>query len=249
MTVALLDADVIAYRAAVVAEDTTDWGDGQEGSTVNYRTAARNAVSLTKRWIAASEATSALACFSHTDKCFRYGLFPGYKPGRVAKPAAYQVAREAICEEFKWREIPGLEADDVVGVIHTSPKFNTVAVSIDKDFRTLPGRLYDPVKRKWWDISRTEADRYWMLQTLIGDRIDGYLGCRGIGPKKAEKALAAAPDLRSMWATVVALFEKAGGTARDALLQAQLARILRREDFDRETGEITLWSPRRNSRR
>ncbi|NIP35027.1 MAG: exonuclease, partial [Thermoplasmata archaeon] len=34
-------------------------------------------------------------------------------------------------------------------------------------------------------ITKVEADRFWMKQTLMGDKTDGYDGIPGVGPKTA----------------------------------------------------------------
>jgi hypothetical protein len=39
------------------------------------------------------------------------------------------------------------------------------------------------------EITEAQADRFHMIQTLTGDVTDGYPGCPGIGPVKAEQIL------------------------------------------------------------
>jgi len=46
-----------------------------------------------------------------------------------------------------------------------------------------------------------------------------------------------------MWEKVVAAYEKKKYDFADAVLNAQLARILRDGDFDYNTGEVSLWTP------
>jgi DNA polymerase-1 len=62
-----------------------------------------------------------------------------------------------------------------------------------------------------------------MYQTLVGDTSDGYPGCPGIGPVKAEKVLGMPPN----WQDVVGAYRAAKLTEADALVQARVARILR----------------------
>ena len=36
------------------------------------------------------------------------------------------------------------------------------------------------------EVSRAQADKFWLKQLLMGDSTDGITGMKGIGPKKAE---------------------------------------------------------------
>ncbi|NIW82658.1 MAG: phage exonuclease, partial [Thermoplasmata archaeon] len=58
-------------------------------------------------------------------------------------------------------------------------------VSNDKDLMTIPGKLYRPMNDERLTITKVEADRFWMKQTLMGDKTDGYDGIPGVGPKTA----------------------------------------------------------------
>jgi DNA polymerase-1 len=78
---------------------------------------------------------------------------------------------------------------------------------------------------------------------VLGDAVDGYSGCPGIGPKKAETVLANAKDGVSPWGVIVGAYVKAGLDEEDALLQARLARILQFGDYDLKTNKVKLWEP------
>jgi len=92
-------------------------------------------------------------------------------------------------------------------------------------------------------ITRRKADRHWMIQALTGDSTDNYFGIDKVGPVTAEKILGEAKTLEQMWEKVVAAYEKKKYNFADAVLNAQLARILRDGDFDFQTGEVSLWTP------
>jgi len=81
-----------------------------------------------------------------------------------------------------------------------------------------------------------------MLQTLMGDAVDGYKGCKGIGKIKANRLLDNTPQ-KNWWRMVVKTYEAAGMTEGDALVQARVARILRNKDYDSETKQPILWRP------
>jgi DNA polymerase-1 len=90
------------------------------------------------------------------------------------------------------------------------------------------------------------------MQVLTGDTCDGYSGCPGIGKKKAEKILNEAIDSYSgdfvtkeefIWSFIIPAYLSKGLSEEDALTQARVARILRKDDYDFKKGEVKLWSP------
>lgn len=172
---------------------------------------------------------------------FRHELFSGYKAGRGRKPLAFYAVRERLKAEYKTREVPGLEADDVMGILATKPGADAIIVARDKDMKTIPGKHWDGMTFE--RITEAGADYWHMFQTLVGDPTDGFKGCPGVGPKKAEGILAGSDNTTVLWLRVVDAFEKANLTSDDALLQARLARILRWSDWDSERKEPILWTP------
>lgn len=115
------------------------------------------------------------------------------------------------------------------------------------------------------DISAEQADRFHLYQTIVGDVTDGYPGLPGAGRKAAEELLdgkgweSYRHTLKSgprkgqeevrwervwfhrPWQAIVSAYERAGLTEADAIKQAQLARILRYEDWDGRSPR--LWRP------
>lgn len=241
-----MDGDIIAYRASVAAQEDIDWGDGNDGLTVDEDAAVENALKMTRSWLELSRCDRAILCMSPDDGAnFRHQL-GGYKEGRGEKPVAYWNVVNALADDYKIMSIAGLEGDDVMGILATSDRFRkrSVIVSIDKDMNTIPGKLLSPLKdKKPRRVRPIDADRYWMTQTLTGDRVDGYKGCPGIGPVKADKLLGECGRLHEMWKAVLGAYIDKGLSEDDALLQARFARILRREDYDKENERIKLWHP------
>jgi DNA polymerase-1 len=83
-----------------------------------------------------------------------------------------------------------------------------------------------------------------MQQVITGDATDGYPGCPGVGPKsKFVAALHEETTALGMWAHVISAYETKGLTAKDAVLQARMARILRAEDWDFQKKAPRLWCP------
>jgi len=81
------------------------------------------------------------------------------------------------------------------------------------------------------------------MQSLMGDAVDGYKGCPTVGPKKAEALLGFAESFEDMWEIVKNTYVKNGLTELDALIHAQVARILRFGDYNKKTKKINIWTP------
>tara|TARA_A100000172_G_scaffold69061_3_gene48998 strand:+ start:286 stop:1299 length:1014 start_codon:yes stop_codon:yes gene_type:complete len=242
--VALLDADIIAYRAASVSQDDIEWPDGSYGWTLSSQQAKDSARHIINQWMNGSKHNSVALCWSSSGN-FRKEVDPTYKANRKGeKPFLYNEVSEWMKQNYESYAVDRLEADDVMAIYHTAGT-NSVIVSIDKDMQTVPGHVYNPDKdRAPRRITVGQADRFWMLQVLQGDRADGIQGIPRVGPKKAEKILAnVRSNLPDMWAVVVAAYRDAGLTEDDAINTARLTRILRHEDYDMESKEIKLWHP------
>jgi DNA polymerase-1 len=247
VTIALIDGDIVAYRAAAAGQKNIDWGDGETGPTLNATVARDNALRMVDQWREKAGCDRSIVCLSPRDRfTFRKVLVPDHKGNRksIERPQLLDEIIDLLEAETETIRIPLLEADDVLGIMGTSEKFDSIIITIDKDLKTIPGVFYNPLKpEKPRRIREMEADHWWMTQTLTGDRVDGFSGCPGIGPAKAAAILDGARPTRSFWPLVRQTFERAGLTEDDAILQARLARILRRSDYDKNNQEITLWHP------
>ena len=147
-----------------------------------------------------------------------------------------------------------------------------IIVSEDKDMKTIPGWLFNPAKDvSPHMVTVAYADSFHLFQAICGDVTDGYVGCPGAGPKAANDLLGApflwedhqytftkgarkgtqetrwrrAPqDLPpTPWEAITALYRRYGLTERDALVQAQVARICRASDYDFKSRRVTPWTP------
>lgn len=240
----LIDADVVAYQAAAVCETATDWGDGYWTWHADENEAKAKVLEAIDRTMAELEGTAIKLCLTDSEGNFRFGVLPSYKGNRkgTKKPLVLKAIKQWLIDEHDAYFRPGLEGDDCMGILATANviKGEKVIVSIDKDMKTIPGLFVHRLEDGIMEISETEADYWHLYQTLTGDTTDGYAGCPGVGPKKAEALLGDDPS----WATVVKAFEKAGLTEADALQQARVARILRASDYDFKKKEPILWTPR-----
>ena len=261
--IALIDADVICYRAASVAVDEVDWGDGDGKSTMaNRKSAFEVADRLVQAWTRAARCKRHLLVFSDRSApktSFRFHICPIYKSGRPEeKLPLHDEVLEYLQKTYRHVWYPGLEGDDTLGLLGTGPEGSKyVVVSIDKDMLTLPCRVVNPdhPKDKVRKLSLIVADYNWMFQTITGDRVDGYKGAPGAGPKKAAEVLALPKTLAGRWEAALRVYadqhdhkrwgdEFVTGSAFDeALMNARCARILRHGDYNDKTKQVRLWHP------
>ena len=239
---ALIDADVVAYRAAVVSQE--DWGDGLV--TADEYAAAERALDMAEQWRKKAKCDELVMCLSDRNGAnFRKKICPEYKAHRGEKPKAYSAVIEAIEDELPVVRIGGMEADDVMGILATNGQYEApVIVSIDKDMHTVPGQLFNPDKgTRPWKISKLSANNYWMTQALTGDSADGYKGAFRVGAVGAARILAGLSSVSAMWDAVLTTFIDKGHSEAEAYLSVRMARILRDEDYDPDSGRIRLWGP------
>lgn len=260
MRVALIDADILAYQAAVTAEQAYDWGDGLWTLHAFEDDAKAAFSSILASILEKTKADKPVLAFSDS-KNWRKDVLPTYKENRAGtrKPMLLKFLREWASSQHHTLQYPQLEGDDVIGIRATSPSAEAelgeiVICSIDKDFKTIPGKHYNFNRDEFFEVNEHQADIAHMMQALTGDATDGYAGCPGCGPKTAEKILKAALDEGTPWADpqqlrliywehVIAAYAKAGFGEEEALTQARVARILRHGEYDYTTHEVELWTP------
>lgn len=242
----IIDADVILYRAAFLSEEEIKWADDVFTLQSNFNEAKAAVMDQIHSICKTLSSKNYILCFSDR-KTFRHEMWPAYKGNRndKRKPLGISDLKKWMMETFESIIMPRLEADDVCGILTTRDRDNTVAVSIDKDFGTLPVVWYNPNTDALKDITVAEADYFHKIQSLTGDATDGFEGIKGVGPMTAKKLL---NKKGCFWETVVEAYEDKGLTEDDALMTARLARILQDGDYDEETHEVTLWEPKRGLR-
>lgn len=246
MTTLIYDGDEILYQSCSGCLREEEW-DGWH----TWACDAKEVKSVIKYKVLQAQeqtgATEVLFALSDHDSNFRKRLAPTYKGHRktVKKPLAYFACEEWLEEEYDCYKKPGLEADDVMGLMSADVDY---IVSSDKDMKTLPGvTIVSPYHGLTMigELTEAEANRFWLYQTLTGDSVDGYSGAPRVGKVTADKILAdvyGAP-LEEQWEAVVAAFRRGGKDEEYALTQARLARILRPGEYSDRDREPHLWSP------
>jgi len=250
----LIDADIVAYKAAVVNEKEFDFGDTGCATHIDHDGCIRNVEELVNGYADKLKADRIIICMSDSEANFRKQLNPTYKHNRkdVIPPQLLKWIKEYLEHEYQSFRRPRLEADDVMGILATSgDRFITgdrVIVSEDKDMRTIPALVFNPNHPDLGvlDVTTLEAKQFHMWQTVVGDPTDGYPGCPGVGKggrfvEYADSILEADED--ELWDLVLMAYASKGLTEDDAILQARMARILQDGDYNYKTKGIRLWNP------
>lgn len=187
---ALIDADIVAWRAAASAEDddifiATSRADFILNTMLDEINAKEQVLFLTGK------------------NNFRYQIYPEYKAFRANKPRPKweQAVKQHLVDQWQALYIDGMEADDALGIAqYAAPKNSTIICTIDKDLNMIEGWHYNFVKKEKYYVKDEEGIRFFYYQLLVGDPTDAIKGVVGIGPKKAAKLLSESPieDLYSI---------------------------------------------------
>ena len=275
----LVDADILVYSAAAMNELSVSFlGDEdanlepvKESDINNIKTAIGQVL---EDYEDRFKGDLTICLSDWRRKYFRHTILPTYKHNRagIVTPMWLKECKEWIAKTYNSKYLPGLEADDVMGILATRPNSHytrNIIVSEDKDMLQIPGEVFQPKKNKLHKVSKEEGERWHIIQTLIGDSTDGYSGCPGVGPVAAEKILDSPRRLLSsryvfkrgnrkgqsevrwtnedtpctVWEAIVSNFERRDLTEADALQQARVAKILTNDEYDVSSRTVTLWSP------
>ncbi len=235
----LIDGDIVAYRTAAAFEEAIEWYE--DFWTLHSDAKEVNAeIDNYLGWLMEETEADGMIVALTDRKNFRKELNTDYKANRKSqrKPLCLNAARQHLLDTYDCKILPTLEADDVISMLADD---DTIVVSPDKDLLQVPGYHFvdgDLVKRE-----PEECERWFFMQTLMGDSSDNYKGCPGVGPVKAERLLKDETDPKVLWGEVITAFEKAGLSEDDAIENARLAYLLKAQDYNLETSTVNLWQP------
>ena len=233
----LIDCDYIVYKCCAAAEAELDFGDDVILVTSKFSDAYKCVQRDINRIKEEFPFHSELILFFTSPNNFRKKILPDYKGHRNRKkPCGFKRVINQLKKDYKVIVKDTLEADDTMGIYATKYPGNII-VSPDKDMKQIPGKLYN--FEETIDITPEEGARWHLIQSLAGDNTDGYSGVPGIGIKRAEKIFS---EKGYTWKAVVETFEEKGMTEADALINARLARILTKDDYDEAKEEPILWT-------
>ena len=188
---------------------------------------------------------------------FRHDIYPDYKGNRPAsgRPIILRWLRRWAVENMDGKAIENLEADDVIGISATHPKWKKwrqVIITEDKDLQTIPGEVFFPKSDELLKVSPDEAELHFYCQALAGDVVDNFPGCPGIGMQGAQELLGGEEPvgiepyehtfkrgprkgktetrwkktpMDTYWDAIVSHYERNDLTEEDAILQARLLHL------------------------
>jgi DNA polymerase I len=178
---------------------------------------------------------------------FRHEIFAAYKANRPPMPEELAVQipyikRVTAAYRLPVVELPGYEADDVIGTLArklAAEGFAVVMVTGDKDFVQLVeerASIWDPMKDATTDLASVRAtlglepSQMVDVMGLSGDAADNIPGVPGIGPKTALELIRAHGALETLYESLAAvgrpkLREKLEAFREQAFLSRRLAAI------------------------
>jgi 5'-3' exonuclease len=221
--VAIVDGDVLCYQAFVsrVPPGTVlGFDENMEEIVQRDYTPQENADFLKQGWknlksqlveIVESAYCSEYLMAVKSDTNYRDDIFSEYKKGRPNhRPSDLSkfvpTLRKLMVKEDMAVEAVGREADDLMRIWareSTEHGIDFVICSIDKDLRCIPGKHYHMKEKALYSVSPEEGLRLYYEQLLKGDPVDNIPGLPGVGPKKAEKALADCKTVEDFQETVI----------------------------------------------
>ena len=173
--------------------------------------------------------------FDHARKTFRNELYEGYKAKRKETPpdllSQFPVIKEMLqTMGIKIFEVPGIEADDIIGTLSKHSGLENTLVSGDRDLL----QLIDDHTSVWLtkkgvtEIEKFDAaalfQKYQLapkgiidLKALMGDTSDNIPGVMGVGEKTALSLLNEYKDLDGVYANV----ENVKGKLKDKLIESK----------------------------
>jgi DNA polymerase-1 len=240
-TTAAIDADIIAYRVAFRAESDDPAFIPQmiEEYLENWLPAETN------------EFTMCLSC-SRSDN-YRRDIWPRYKTSRDGQdtPEYLSEVKDYMIDVYNCEYIDKLEADDILGM--DASAYKSVAVTIDKDLRGVPGWHFNPDKEDApVHVTEEEADKFFLVQWMSGDSTDTIPGLWRIGHKRALSFLKKWEG-EDIIQNIIEMYSDEKYIPKHtcdledldlALAMARCVRILRNGDYDPITNEIDLWVPK-----
>jgi 5'-3' exonuclease len=148
----LIDGDEVVFKATSAIEQEVQWDSCNHVLWSNPEQAYENFNGIVSRLYERFECTRTdlILCFSgaYETPNFRLALDETYKRHRGRKPMCYWAVRERAQNNYRSREFPGLEADDVMGILATKlgnrEKYpSLIVISQDKDMKTLPATVWN----------------------------------------------------------------------------------------------------------
>lgn len=223
--IALIDADLYAYRVGYVSEDKS------EDQAKLMLTRMLGEV-LCEPWCTDFELRLTGPLNFRND----VAVSVPYKGCRTSEKPKHFLALRQHMMDMGATVADNEEADDVVVYQYAAEPEKYVMVHVDKDLNQAPGYHYNPVKKEFYEVSESEGLRSFYTQLLVGDRVDNIQCIHGVGPAKALKIIGSFTDASDLFTAVFGAYTTAG-LSLDRLIEN--ARLL----WLRRTQGESLWLP------
>ena len=242
----LIDGDWLAFSTAIAFQDEHPFIEGE--FVYDAETALRVMEQRIRKLMATFETCRIEFHFSCSrENNWRREVFPEYKMNRSGKllPIGLFSMISYCMSVYPYIKEGNLEADDTIGMAATGKyKGNNIIVSVDKDFLTIPTKIWNPVKKILKTQSRKDAFKSLIYQTIIGDTADNFKGIKGIGKVGAAKFIAKhTNNLYGIWKPLIELAITKKCDENYMIGQVRMAYLLHDGDYDWETQRVTLWEP------
>jgi DNA polymerase-1 len=187
--------------------------------------------------------------FDAPGKTFREEMYAEYKAHRDETPEDLSAQFDGVVEAVQalglpLLQVPGVEADDVIGTLARQAEqagHEVLIVTSDKDMAQLVDarvQLLDTMKNRRLDPAGVEEkfgvppERIIDYLALVGDTSDNIPGVPLVGPKTAAKWLTQYGSLDGIVAHAAEITGKAGDNLRDCIARDQLALAQRLATID-----------------
>ena len=230
-TLLLVDGSSYLYRAFHAMPDLR----AVPGDPTSPATGAiRGMINMLQKLRKDVRADYAACVFDAHGPTFRDALYADYKANRSPMPDDLRSQIPAIHDVVRllgWKvlNVPGVEADDVIGTLaHTAAQqgIDVIISSGDKDLSQLVNQhitVIDTMNDRRRDVAGVEAEfgvppRLMLdYQTLVGDQVDNVPGVPKVGPKTAVKWLLEYGSLEALVARASEIKGVVGENLRNAL--------------------------------
>lgn len=226
--IALIDADLYAYRVGYVSEEKSE----EQAKLMLTRMLGEV---LCEEWCTDFE----LRLTGPTNFRTEVAVSTPYKGGRTSEKPKHFLALRQHMMDMGAVVSDNEEADDIVVYQYLAEPEKYVMVHVDKDLDQCPGYHYNPVKKVFYEVSESDGIRAFYSQLLVGDRVDNIEGIRGIGPAKALKIIGSFTAAQELYTAVLGAYITAGLTLGRLIENARLLWL-------RRTKGEPLWLPPAN---
>ncbi|WP_353110754.1 DNA polymerase I [Salinisphaera dokdonensis] len=192
----LIDGSSWLYRAYHVLPPLTNAAGEPTGAIYGM-------TNMLRKFLREYEADRIVVVFDPRGGTFRNELFADYKANRPPVPEELSAQFEGIRDVVRalglpLLQVPGVEADDVIGTLASRDDGEVLIVTGDKDMAQLVNErvnLLDTMQDKRTDVARVHdkfgvgPDLITDYLALVGDSSDNIPGVAKVGPKTAAKWL------------------------------------------------------------